>query len=71
MSFDEEMEELERLAGQYDEKHGSGKADEIIGSLMVSHAISDQIKIFKEAKGRKIIVDIDENALDAVVIKYQ
>lgn len=65
------MEELERLAAEYDSKHGAGKADEIIGSLMISHSTADQIKIFKKANGREIIIEVDDNLIDSIVIKYK
>lgn len=71
MSFLNDMEELERLSLDYDSKHGPGKADEIIGSLMISHSTADQIDIFKKAAGREIIIDVDDEALDAVKITYK
>jgi hypothetical protein len=64
-------EELERLAGQYDEKFGSGKADEIIGGLMRSHGTEGTIKVFEKANGREIILEVDEDLIDSIVIKFQ
>lgn len=66
-----EFEELERLATDYDSRFGPGKADEIIGSLMVTHSTEKQIAIFKKADGREIIIEQDEEALDSVTIKYK
>jgi hypothetical protein len=71
MDFFKDSEELERLAGEYDSKHGSGKADEIIGSLMRSHSMQDQIKIFKKAEGREIVLEVDDDLIDSIIIKYK
>ena len=69
--FFNEMTELERLATEYDSKFGIGKADEIIGSLMIAYSTAQQIEIFTKAKDREIIVVPDEEALDAVTVTYK
>jgi hypothetical protein len=71
MSLLNDMEELEILAGEYDSKHGSGKADSIIGSLMVSHSTREQINIFKKAGDREIIIDVDDDVIDGIKISYK
>lgn len=65
------IEKLEKLIAEYEAIHGEGKGWEIFGALLISHGIDGQIKVFRKAKGRQIIVEPDPDALDAVIIQYR
>jgi len=65
-----QINELEKLIADYSAKHGKGTGDEISGALMMSHDVAEQIKLFKRARGRKIIPTPVSTAIDAVKIVY-
>jgi hypothetical protein len=52
-----EINVLEKLRKEYDQKFGEGKAEVIAGSLMFSHGYEGIIKVFQKAKGCKIILE--------------
>lgn len=65
-----EINTLEKLITEYSAKHGEGTGDEISGALMMSHDVAEQIKVFKRARGRKIELIPDPDAIDGIEIKY-
>lgn len=67
---DQEINELERLIQEYNTRYGEGKGDEISGALWHSHSIETQIKIFKHARGREILLEPDPDAIDGMVVNY-
>lgn len=69
--FSKDWDELEKLVREYDSKFGDGKGHEIIGSLMCFYSIEAQIKIFKKAAGREIILESEDGVLDAAKVIYK
>lgn len=66
-----QIDELEKLIAQYNERFGEEKGHEISGALMFSFDVEAQIKIFKNARGREIILEHDPNVIDGVEIKFK
>jgi hypothetical protein len=65
-----DINELEGLVKDYDKKHGQGKGYEILGALMFSHSIADQIKLLRKSKGRRIVVTDVPGVVDGVYCWY-
>lgn len=68
--FDKNEEELAALIREYDQNHGIGAGDEIAVGLMFSHGISGIIRVFKNANGRKIVLEHPESIVDGVIVRY-
>jgi len=66
-----QLNELTKLLDAYDAKFGAGKSDEILGAIMVSHDLDEQIKVFKAARGREIVLAPDPDALDGIGVTYK
>ncbi len=69
--IDDDIRELEKLIVAYDKIHGEGKGHEIFGALLCTYGLHGQIRIFKRAKGRKIIISYPEEIIDGLHIRYK